>query len=120
MEPLLTPHFGLTLTPHPALSLALTAHLASANPTTGASAVQFWTYPYPDDTHAVVQRFRFDYAALPLRLAAGARWASPTLAPLRWSVAATARYTRWSAWPDRHGEPPNPAFSDTLARNNFV
>ncbi|TNF33521.1 MAG: hypothetical protein EP329_08235 [Deltaproteobacteria bacterium] len=115
VEPLLTPHFGLTLTPLPELSLALTAHLASTNPTTGASAVQFWTYPYPDDTHAIVQRFRFDYAALPLRLAAGARWASSTVAPLRWSAAATARYARWSAWPDRHGERPTRPFSDTLA-----
>ena len=114
VEPLFTPHFALTVTPLPPLTLALTAHLPSTNPTSGQSDVQFWTYPYPEGEDSVVQRFRFSYAALPLRLGAGARWAD-SAGPLRWSASATARFTRWSAWEDRYGARPATPFSDTVA-----
>lgn len=111
----LVPHFAVVAQPVDALRLGLTLHLPSANPVDGQSDVQFWTYPYPEGESSVTQRFAFSHGSLPLRAAFAAAWAPPASSrdALGYRLAATARWTRWSAYEDRHAESPA-GFADAL------
>lgn len=110
----LVPHFAVVAQPVDALRLGLTLHLPSANPVNGQSDVQFWTYPYPEGESSITQRFAFSHGSLPLRAAFAAAWAPAAASPddLTLRLAATARWTRWSAYEDRHAE--RPGFSDAV------
>jgi len=118
------PHAAITFEPIQNLLLSLIFHWKYGSPMTTATEQQMWNYTYPDGETVNVAEYKFGYGYLPIRLGLGVSWTGDAGSRLKYTVAATATWNKWSDYTDRHTDSPvlgwHDTFPVTLAGKFFV
>lgn len=110
-----SPHVGVDVRPVEPLHVVATVHFPYANDTKGDNELQLWNFEYEPGQSSFRQSFDYQSHTTPLRAAIGAGWRPTPDKPVSWSAAATAVWTRWSTYLDRHREAPEDEWFDTFS-----
>ncbi len=108
------PHAAVTFEPIENLLLSLVFHWKYGSTMTTGTEQQMWNYTYPDGESVSVYEYRFNYGYLPIRLGLGVSWTGDGGSRLKYTVAATATWNKWSDYIDRHDTAPTLAWHDTF------
>lgn len=107
------PHAAITFEPIQNLLLSLIFHWKYGGMTTVTTETQTWN-PGDDGEAISVQEYTFRYGYLPVRLGLGVSWTGDAGNRLKYTVAATATWNKWSDYIGRQNNAPGLAWHDTF------
>ena len=108
------PHAAVTFEPIQNLLLSLVFHWKYGSAMTTATEQQMWNYTYPDGEQVSMYEYPFEYGYMPIRLGLGVSWTGDAGSRLKYTVAATATWNKWSDYIDRQATSPTLAWHDTF------